>query len=324
MASLKDIADRVGISKAAVSRILNGKGSFSKDTVYKVEKAARELNYQLPTSSEDPADNSNTIGLILPLNHIPYFGVLTAQIEMAAFDYGCSLVLCSSAYEAMSETEFAAWLRKNRISGLLIGLFLTDPQKIIDLGIPAVTIGLEMSPDIPSVCADNLSVGKIAARHLLSRKCKNLLYLSNNRSGLKNDLRYKGFYEELEKHHQIAWPAILSDEATDSREITEMITNMLMEHPEADGIFTESMTLALECIRILQDLGYQVPEEIKVVGCGSPYFSVYSVPRLTLVQENTNLIAKKAVSMIVDLMEGRPLTQKHLSIPVSLSIQQTS
>ncbi|MGM9960835.1 MAG: LacI family DNA-binding transcriptional regulator [Allobaculum sp.] len=324
MASLKDIADRVGISKAAVSRILNGKGSFSKETVFKVEKVARELNYKLPNASEDSADNSNVIGLIVPLNHKPYFGVLSAQVEIAAYDYGCSLMLCSSAYENLSSPEFAAWLRKNRISGLLIGVMLNNPTQITELGIPCVSVGLEISSDIPSVCADNLSIGRLAGRHLLSRKCQNLLYISNNQGGLKNDLRYKGFYEELECHQKIAWPAILSDEITDQDGITEMITNMLMKHPEADGIFTESNTLALECIRILQDLGYQIPEEIKVVGCGSPHFSVYSVPRLTLVKENTDLIAKKAVSMLVDLMEGQESAEKHLQIPVSLEINQTS
>lgn len=326
MASLKDIADRVGISKAAVSRILNGKGSFSRDTIYKVEKAARELNYTLPSAAvEETASTSHTIGLIVPISHIPYFGVLSSRIEAAAYDFGYSLLLCSSAYEHLSSEEFAAWLRKNRVDGLIIAVTLNNPSELTDLGIPVFSVGLEISPDIPSVCADNLAIGRIAARHLLNRSCKNLLYISNNNSGLKNDLRFQGFYEELEKHNQVAWPSILSDDhSTDPRAIKEMITEALMNHPDADGIFAESQTLALECIRTLQDLGYQVPKEIKVIGCGSPYFGSYATPRLTILEENTDLIAKKAVSLLIDLIEGHQPAQEHLLIPVSLNINQTT
>ncbi|MEY8309001.1 LacI family DNA-binding transcriptional regulator [Erysipelotrichaceae bacterium 51-3] len=325
MASLKDIADRVGISKAAVSRILNGKGSFSRDTIYKVEKAARELNYTLPSMAAEENNNSaNTIGLIVPLSHVPYFGVLSSRIEAAAYDYGYGLLLCSSAYEHLNSEEFAAWLRRHRVSGLIVGVMLNHPAELTDLGLPVVSAGLEIAPEIPSVSADNLSMGRIAARHLLSRGCKNLLYISNSNSGLKNDHRYRGFYQELEKNQLVAWPTILADDHNDSRAIKEMITEMLMDHPEADGIFAESQTLALECVRTLQDLGYRIPEEIKVIGCGSPYFGSYAVPRLTILEENTDLIAKKTVSLLADLIEGGHPTNDHLTVPVSLQINQTT
>lgn len=324
MATIKDIADRVGISKAAVSRILNGKGSFSQQTIYKVEKAARELNYTLPQIGEENQAAHNIIAVVVPLEHLPYFSVFAACLEKKAWDYEYSVLLCSSAYDQMSNSEFVSWLNKKRISGLILATYPSHPQVFEECGIPVITAGFKLSEQIPSVTSDNLACGTIAARHFMSKNCKDFLYISAQKNGLKEDPRYQGFYEELDKHGKIVWPYIISSENESSRAIAETITEMIVDHPEADAVFAESQTLSLEVIRILQDLGYNIPEQIHVIGCGSPYFSNYSIPRMTMVKENTNMIAKKSVSLLVDLIEKGECKKKHLQIPVSLEISQTT
>lgn len=71
MATIKDIADEVGISKTAVSRILNHKGSFSQDTILKVERVAKRLNYTSPGMQREAGDGRKTIAAVLPLGR-PY------------------------------------------------------------------------------------------------------------------------------------------------------------------------------------------------------------------------------------------------------------
>lgn len=324
MATIKDIADRVGISKAAVSRILNGKGSFSQQTIYKVEKAARELNYSLPQNSEENQSGHSTLAVVLPMEHIPYFSVFAACVEEKAWDYEYNVLLCSSAYDQMSNQDFVSWLHKKRISGLILAMYPTCPEVFEDCGLPVVTAGFTLSEKVPSVMNDDLASGVLAARHLMSKQSQEFLYISAQKNGLKGDLRYRGFYEELEKHGKIVWPYIVSAENTSARATAETITQMFMEHPQADAVFAESQTLTLECIRILQDLGARIPGQIRVMGCGSPYFTGYSIPRMTMVKENTDLVAKKAVSLLVDLIEKSPRKDLHLKIPVSLDIAQTT
>ena len=80
MSTIKDIADEVGISKAAVSRILNHKGSFSQETILKVERAAKRLNYVSRNEMVEGEEESKTIAAIFPDKGI-YFSILTTLLE---------------------------------------------------------------------------------------------------------------------------------------------------------------------------------------------------------------------------------------------------
>ncbi len=73
MATMQDIADEVGVSKAAVSRILNGKGSFSQETILKVERVAHRLNY-VPASAlrEGGERRTRRLAVVMPPSTSPY------------------------------------------------------------------------------------------------------------------------------------------------------------------------------------------------------------------------------------------------------------
>ncbi len=104
MATIQDIADEVGISKAAVSRILNHKGSFSKETVNAVERAAKRLNYSSYNMLKQETEKDNkVIGLIVPPSTSPFYGILVNMIESVAYKFGYSILLCGSAYYHMEE-----------------------------------------------------------------------------------------------------------------------------------------------------------------------------------------------------------------------------
>ncbi len=110
MATIQDIANEVGISTAAVSRILNRKGSFSPETIARVEAVARKLNYSRST----PALSENTPGLnliavIVPNRITPYYGLLTSLMEQTAYDYGYNLMICGSQFDLKRPSLPAEW-----------------------------------------------------------------------------------------------------------------------------------------------------------------------------------------------------------------------
>ena len=107
-----------------------------------------------------------------------------------------------------------------------------------------------------------------------------------------------------------------------------IITEMSVEHPDADGVFSETFRLASIFYRTYTDLGYRIPQDIKIVGYGNSYMSMYSNPRLTIVKENTRQIAERAVSLLIDLIEtDEPMENEKINdifVPVSLELGQTS
>lgn len=104
---------------------------------------------------------------------------------------------------------------------------------------------------------------------------------------------------------------------------------MFIENPEADGIFVESYTLAIQCLKVCKSLGINVPEDLKIVTYGSQILSSYSFPEITMISENTNQIAHEAVSSLIDIIEKESnetsdIPNKQIIIPVALIEKQTT
>lgn len=329
MATIKDIADEVGISKAAVSRILNHKGSFSPETIANVERVAHRLKYTLPSAfQQEDVALSKVIAAIFPVVELPYFGLVASLLEKRAYSYGYNLMLCGSLFDRHKEEECFKSLQEKKISGIILGSYTKDITMLENQNLPVVTLGYKLADTIPSVCADNYAAGKIAARHLLSKGCRKLLYITSYQEGLERDLRYKGFADELRIRQLAPWVYQVNMKMQLSNDFSEIITQMALDHPDADGVFAETDALAMNCLQVFPSLGYRIPQDIKVVGYGNPFFSAFSNPKLTIVRENTEEIARRAVSLLVDLIENdeerENLRASEIIVPVSLNEQKTT
>lgn len=109
MATLKDVAEKVGVSITTVSRVMNGRGAISRETRDKVFAAMKELNY-FPNEMARSLGNksSHLIGLIVPYIDHAFFGILTAAIEEACYKSGYKLF---SAHPAETQIESVSFLR---------------------------------------------------------------------------------------------------------------------------------------------------------------------------------------------------------------------
>ena len=329
MATIKDIADEVGISKAAVSRILNHKGSFSPETIANVERVAHRLKYTLPSAfQQEDVALSKVIAAIFPVVELPYFGLVASLLEKRAYSYGYNLMLCGSLFDRHKEEECFKSLQEKKISGIILGSYTKDITMLENQNLPVVTLGYKLADTIPSVYADNYAAGKIAARHLLSKGCRKLLYITSYQEGLERDLRYKGFADELHIRQLAPWVYQVNMKMQLSNDFSEIITQMALDHPDADGVFAETDALAMNCLQVFPSLGYRIPQDIKVVGYGNPFFPAFSHPKMTIVRENTEEIARRAVSLLVDLIENdeerENLRASEIIVPVSLNEQKTT
>ncbi len=329
MATIKDIADEVGISKAAVSRILNHKGSFSNDTIKKVERAAKRLNYKtINMLMEENSAENKSIAVVFPTTVSANYGVFTSLIEQAAYDYGYDIWPCSSLFENCSEEEFFQEMKKKNVSGILLGTYVKDGAALKEKGIPVVTVGFTAGEGILSVSSDNYSCGRIAARHLLGKGCHSLLYITRFPEGVKYDPKYKGFLEEAQKNGAQVWPYQVDLDMDFIHDAPGIMTEMVMEHPEADGVFSETFRLASVLYKTYMDIGYKIPQDIKIIGYGNDYMSVYSSPRLTIVKENIRQIASRAVAVLIDQVENEEPQdadkELEIKVPVSLEVAQTT
>ena len=326
MATIQDIADAAGISKAAVSRILNHKGSFSQETIRRVEDIARKMNYiSVSAARQEDAEGIKLIAAVFPTQITPYYGILTSLMEGYAYDYGYHLMLCGSLYDYEKEEELFRNLTDRKIKGILLGSFVKDGASIAAQSLPVVTIGYQINEEVPTVRTDNYSGGRIAALHLCGKGCKKLLYLTGFEAGLEKDMRYQGFKDALKEQGKEVYPYTITLDQKLNGTIQDVITRMALEHPDADGLFAESQRLAMESIAVYRNLGIEVPKSMKIVGYGNPYLLPYSSPKLSLIRENTAEIARQAVEVLVQMIERpeEPVPPVTV-IPVSFEQNQTT
>ena len=199
MVTLKDIAERVGVSITTVSRVLNGKGSISQETKDKVFQVMRELNYYPNEMARSLVNkNSHIIGLIVPYIDHPFFSALTAAIEEASSHAGYKLFLCISGGNQERELEQFAALQANNVAGVLV--CTRDSYNMDELlnrrNIPLVSIERSIE-GVPSVACDNYKGGVLAAQELLASGCKAPLLFGNRivSSRIPAFGRYQGFME---------------------------------------------------------------------------------------------------------------------------------
>lgn len=331
MATMQDIADEVGVSKAAVSRILNGKGSFSQETILKVERVAHRLNY-VPASAlrEGGERRTRRLAVVMPPSTSPYYGVLVTLVERVASEYEYDVTPCGSLFaRGTEEEEFYDALRERGFDGVLMAAQAREPRLASELGIPVVTMGIKYSDEIPSVRSNNLLAGRLAARHLVGRGFRSLLYASHFPDSSQFDERGLGFVDAAKGLGADVTTyrfAPLEDENSEKNQITQM----LLDSTETRGIFLESYGLTMRTYKTAVELGYQFPSMLSIVGYGSPYLMGYGGVDLTIVQEDTDVIVAKAVSTLVDLIEagdspaepGKSPSLETL-VPVSLRIGRT-
>src|SRR5690348_11531241 len=121
MATMKQVAQRAGVSISTVSHVINNTRVVSDEVRRRVLEIIDEMRY-VPSAVARSLknDKTNTIGVLVPNSSNPYFAELTRWIEDAAFELGYSIILCNAHGGAQKQTAYLRLLMEKRIDGLVL------------------------------------------------------------------------------------------------------------------------------------------------------------------------------------------------------------
>src|SRR5690606_26731085 len=121
MATIKDVAERVGVSVTTVSRVLNNRGYLSENLKRRVYEAMRELNYQPNELARSLLrKKSNIIGLIIPDITHPFFGEIARYVEYYAYKNKYKILLCNTQLNRSKEQEYLNMLKASQVDGIIM------------------------------------------------------------------------------------------------------------------------------------------------------------------------------------------------------------
>mgnify|MGYP001306984081 CR=1 FL=1 len=325
MATIKDVAEKVGVSVTTVSRVLNNRGYLSEDLKRRVHEAMKELNYQPNELARSLfRKKSNIIGLIIPDISHPFFGEFARYVEEYAYRNRYKILLCNSQLDSKKELDYISMLKASRVDGIIMGSHTLDTGEFTKINLPLVTLDRQLSESIPYVSADHYKGGMLAAKLLIRKGCRKIAHISGNlKLHLLAKSRYDGFMDTVTKAG-VSHVVVETDlNGFKYQEYGQIVADLFRDHPDVDGVFASSDVIAAQVLKECRRIGKNVPQDVKVIGFDGIKFGEFFTPELSTIQQPIKDIAKTAVKLLIDQINGEPVQRENI-LPVRLLEKETT
>jgi DNA-binding LacI/PurR family transcriptional regulator len=303
---LAEVAKKVGVSEATVSRVLNGKAGVSDSTREAVLTALDVLGYERPSKLR--GQRARLIGLVVPEVQNPIFPALAEVIGANLAQRGFTPVLCTRAAGGMSEANYVDMLLEQHASGVVFagGNYheAAAPHEHYRLlrarGVPVVLINAAVDNlGFPCVSTDDASAAVQAFTHLSALGHERIGLVLGPEDHMPSRRKLAAFTEAAE---QAGISAAAVEHALFSLEGGQAATTRMLREG-VTGVICASDVLALGAIRAVRRAGLTVPGDVSVVGYDDSAWLNCTDPPLTTVRQPIQSMGRSAVALLVNQME---------------------
>jgi DNA-binding LacI/PurR family transcriptional regulator len=306
---LAEVAKKVGVSEATVSRVLNGRAGVSDSTREAVLTALDVLGYERPTQLR--GERARLIGLVLPELQNPIFPALAEVVGGALAQRGFTPVLCTRTAGGLSEADYVALLLDQHVSGVVFagGQFAEqaaphDHYRLLrSRGVPAVLFNAAVEGlDFPCVSTDDVTAAGQAFTHLASLGHQRIGLVAGPQDHMPSRRKLAAFTEHARRGPGFSG-GVPVEHALFSLEGGQAATTRLLRRG-VTGVICASDVLALGAIRAVRRAGLSVPADVSVVGFDDSAFMNCTDPPLTTVRQPIESMGKAAVALLANQMEN--------------------
>lgn len=324
MATIKDVAEKAGVTVTTVSRMLNNRVKVSDKTKNKILKAIEELDYEPNEVARSLINKNNKIiGIIVASASNYFLCKVIEEVEKWATFYGYKLLVCVSNHETQKEIEYFKMLKANKVAGVVLASHTQELEKHINFDAPIICFDRSINEHTPSVSSDNYQGGILAAKHLIEKGCKNIYYFSDiNLSGMYAKLRYEGFKSILEKNNINSNIYFAKSECFIAMDYQKEVEKFFKENKEVDGIFASNDIIAAQIISYCNKNNINVPNQLKVVGFDGIDLVRFFYPKITTIKQPIEENCRFAVESILRMKDG--IVAQKTVFPVELLLGEST
>ena len=317
--TIYDIAEKLNISAATVSRGLKDHPGINKKTKKRILDAAAEMGYRSNSfASNLRKKSSHIIGVIVPRLNSSFMSDVIAGIEKVVNEANYNLFISQSLESMKKEVSNAKAMFNNRVDGLLVSLaYDTDNidhfEPFLKRDIPVIFFDrVQEHKKCPSIYINNYQAAYDITSHLAEQGCKRIAHIGGNQLRNVYADRARGYKQALQDHG-IAFDdelLIINDlSAKAGIEAAEKILNM-PERP--DGVFVANDICAIACMQTIKKVGVKIPADIAFGGFNNDPTSCVIEPNLTTIDYRGHEMGEVAAKIMVDhLMKGDDLQKTH-------------
>ena len=307
-----DVAKMAGVSETVVSYVINNNRYVAMDKRKRVEEAVRALNYR-PNNIARALKGKQSNQILFIADHITneYFASIVSEMDKYAYNSGYLISLCANR----NTEEFVSQVISRQYDGIIVSS-ASFPAEYVEqftqAGIPVVVFRrLRHQKTIEQVAylGTGLYTGaRSAVSHLIEKGCQNIVYIdrisARGHISPPDDMRFGGFVDEMEANGFLVGPENIICGCRSREELEEDIKRRLRTGSQVDGIFGRNDMIACIAMTAASQIGFKVPEEIKVIGFDDSSISRFCSPKLSTVSLRKAEIAKTAIDMLTQMIGG--------------------
>ncbi|MDJ0752718.1 MAG: LacI family DNA-binding transcriptional regulator [Ardenticatenaceae bacterium] len=325
--TIRDVAERAGVSISTVSHILNETRHVSDELKERVQLAMLELNYKPNALARSlRRKRSRTLGIIVPDSANPYFAEVARGVEDASFDQGYSVILCNSDADPEKESMYINVLAEKQVDGICLvaassQTIETHLDNVPHLQIPMVLIDRE-NPNtvVDSVVVENTAGSIKAVEHLLSLGHQRIGCITGLPDLINSQKRSNGYREALKNAGLIVDESLIVEGDFRYEGGYDATKHLLGLNDPPTAIFACNDLMAIGAISAIVSAGLSVPQDISIVGFDDIHLAMFANPPLTTVVQPKYEMGVTAAKILLqrlqtpDLPPKRHLLQTHLLV----------
>jgi DNA-binding LacI/PurR family transcriptional regulator len=321
------------VSQATVSNAVNGYRPVSEDARRRVQQAIDELGYAPNLSARHlRSGRTGLVALAIPELDNPYFAELAGAAFREAAARGYTLLLDYTDADREKELLVSDGFRTQLIDGLIMSPVRLDRRDLIERrsGTPLVLIGESVhGTPYDHVAIDNLAASRDAVAHLAGLGRTRIAFIGARPDDDREPahLRLRGYREGLSAAGLRYDPAlVVSTSAFGRADGAEGLRRLFDSAPEPpDAVFGYNDPIALGAMWALRDRRLRVPRDVAVVGFDDVEEGRYSNPTLTTISPDKAAIARRAVEMLIERIEGRVApAPREIQPPYTLIVRESA
>jgi DNA-binding LacI/PurR family transcriptional regulator len=311
--TLVEVASVAGVSRATVSRVVNGSPHVSQDVELRVQAAVERLGYTPNRAARSlVTKRSDSVAVVIaqPTGQVftdPFFPRLLRGISAALTATDRQLILLMPGSPA-DERRVADYLSAGHVDGaLLVSLHDSDslPARLTNAGIPVVVLGRPpRGSQVSYVDADNRQGAHSATTHLIASGRRLIATITGPLDTAPGMDRLQGYREALEEGGLTPDASLEAMGDFTQAGAAAAMKRLLAAHPDLDAVFASSDLMAASALSVLTESGRRVPTDVALVGFDDMAIATSTTPHLSSVRQPIEEMGQEMARLLVDTLDA--------------------
>ncbi|GGE04703.1 LacI family DNA-binding transcriptional regulator [Psychroflexus salis] len=334
--TLKEIAASLNVSVTTVSKALKGYKDVNEETKKLIIQKAKELNYKPNIFAVNlRTKESKTIGIIIPEVVHHFFSSVIKGVIAQAEKKGYLVIILQSNESKELEKKQVELLINKRVDGILVSLANETNSyehfyEILQNEIPLVMFDkIAKLVKCNKVIINDQKAAYNATKHLIDVGCKKIAHFRGPHLPQNSIDRFLGYKKAIDDHYlTYNSKLVYLLEKMTFKEGEYFARKLINEHPDVDGIFVNTDLVAVGAIKAINDLDFNVPNDIAVIGFSNWFMSAVISPSLSTINQPGFEMGKQAFKLLFKEIKlkkkGEEIKPKTIELGTDLIIREST